>query len=166
MDRRRCVALGIYAHRIGATLGQPSRVGLVIDRELPRVAQALGLGAQDPRACCVEGHQPHPARRATQQPADALAHLLGGLVREGDRQDLVGLGLVGVDQVRHAVRQHARLPTARAREDQQRPLAMRDRLSLGLVEPFQQLLQVLGVGVYRHAPSIGARSASRSRGGG
>ena len=45
------------------------------------------------------------------------------------------------------MRQHARLAAARAGEDQQRPLAVRDGLALGLVEALQQLLEVRGVRV-------------------
>ena len=96
----------------------------------------------------------------TEQPLDAPAHLLGGLVGERDREDLPRLRLVGVDQERDAMGEHACLAAARAGEDQQRPLAMRDRLALGLVEPFKQLLEVLGVRVLGHQiSSIDAHSA-------
>src|SRR6185312_6290787 len=44
----------------------------------------------------------------------------------------------------------ARLARAGTGEDQQRPLAVRDRLALGLVEALQQLLEMLGVGVGGH----------------
>ena len=159
VDRRRRVALGVDADRVHAALDQPPRVGLVVDRELPRVPEPLGLGAQDARAGGVEGHQPHPARAVAEQPLDALAHLLGRLVGEGDRQDLARLRLVGVDQVGDAVGEHARLAGARPREDQQRPLAVRHRLPLGLVEALQQLLELLGVGVFGHRSSIDAGSA-------
>jgi hypothetical protein len=150
VDRGGGVALGVHPDLVHAALGQAPRVGLVVDRELARVAQAGGLGAQDPRAGGVEGHQPHPTRGATQQAFDPRAHLLGGLVGEGDGEDLAGLRLVGVDQERQPVGQHARLAAAGAGEDQQRALAVRDRLALGLVETLQQLLQVLGVGVRGH----------------
>ena len=175
MDRRRREALGVDAERVGAALGQPARVGLVVDRELARVAEPLGLGAQDPRAGRVEGHQPHAARAVAEQPLDALAHLLGGLVRERDREDLARLRLVGVDQERDPVGQHARLAAARAGEDQQRPLAVRDGLALGLVEALQELLEVLGVGVLGHLvqhrcalgrPSGCGARVSRRRGSG
>ncbi len=143
-------ALGIHAHRVGGALGQPPRVRLVIDRELARVAEAIGLRAQDPRARRVERQQPHATRAAAEQPLDALAHLAGRLVRERDREDLPRLRLVGVDQERDPVRQHARLAATRAREDQQRPLAMCHSLPLGLVQALQQLLEVRGMRVLRH----------------
>ena len=169
VDRRRRVALGVDAERVGAALGQTPRVGLVVDRELARVAEPLGLGAQDARAGGVERHQPHPPRAVPEQPLDALAHLAGRLVRERDRQDLAGLRLVGVDQEGDPVGEHARLAAAGAREDQQRPLAVRDGLPLGLVEPLEQLLEVLGVRVLEHldpsidADSAGARGLTRAR---
>jgi hypothetical protein len=95
-----------------------------------------------------------------EQPFDALAHLACGLVGEGDRQDLARLGLVGVDQERDPVGEHAGLAAARPGEYQQGALAMRDRLPLGLVQSFQELLEVLGVGVCAHwISSIDAFSA-------
>jgi len=69
---------------------------------------------------------------------------------------------VCVDQIGDAVRQHTRLAAAGAGENQQRSLAMLNRLALGLVQAFQQLLQVLGVGVALHPSSIGAHPAGRS----
>ena len=53
------------------------------------------------------------------------------------------MGLVGVDQERDPVGQHARLAAAGPRQDQQRPLPVRDRLALGLVQPRQQALDPL-----------------------
>ena len=161
VQRRGRVALRVDADGVGAALGQPPRVGLVVDRELARVAEPLGLDTQDPRARGMERHQPHPARAPAEQPFDTAGHLLRRLVRERDREDLVRLCLVGVDQVRDAVRQHARLAAARAGEDQQRPLAVRNRLALGLVEAFEQRLEVLCVGVCGHVRSIGAGPAGR-----
>ncbi len=150
VDRGGRVALGVDPDGVHAALGQPPRVGLVVDRELARVAEALGLGAQDARAGGVEGHQPHAARRASEQPLDARAHLAGGLVGERDREDLTGLRAVAVDEVGEAVREHARLAAAGTGEDQERPLAVRDGLALGLVEALEQLLEMLGVGVLGH----------------
>ena len=63
--------------------------------------------------------------------------------------------------------EHARLARARARQDQQRALAVRDRLPLGLVEVLQQLLEVLCVGVRGHDPehrcARGSSHASAAR---
>ena len=81
-------ALGVDAELVEARLTSRRDVGLVVDRELARVAEPRRLGAQHPRARRVEGHHPHRPRRVADQQLDALAHLLRGLVREGDREDL------------------------------------------------------------------------------
>ena len=77
LDRRGREALGVDAELVEAALDEPARVGLVVDRELARVAEPRRLGAQDPRARGVEGHHPHrrgssgraAARRARASPA-------------------------------------------------------------------------------------------------
>ena len=81
--------LGSMSRSSRHRLDQPARVGRVVDRELARVAEPVGVGAQHPRAGGVEGHHPHRARRAADEQLDALAHLLRGLVGERDREDLV-----------------------------------------------------------------------------
>ena len=48
--------------------------------------------------------------------------------------------LLGVDQERDPVGQHARLAAAGAGQNQQRALPMGDRLALGLVQALQQTL--------------------------
>ncbi len=58
------------------------------------------------------------ARLAGDQGSDALAHLAGGLVGEGDGQDGPSRNLVGADQVGDAVRDHAGLAAAGAGQDQ------------------------------------------------
>ncbi len=58
------------------------------------------------------------ARLARNQGTDALAHFAGGLVGEGDGQDGPSGDLVGADQVRDAVRDHAGLAAARAGQDE------------------------------------------------
>ena len=135
---------------LALSLGQAPRISLVVDRELSRVAEPRRLGAKDARAGGMERHQPHPARVMAEQPPHAAAHLLCGLVREGDRQDLVRLRLIGVDQERDPVREHPRLAAAGTGQDQQRALAVRDRLALGLVEGLEQLLEMLGMRVCGH----------------
>ena len=86
----------------------------------------------------------HIARtRAADEQLGALAHLPRRLVGERDRQDLVGLGRVGGDQVGDPVRQHAGLARAGAGEDQQRPLAVGDRLALGVVQSGQRVVESL-----------------------
>ena len=146
MDRRGCEALRVDVELLDAALHEPARVGLVVDRELARVAEPVRVRAQHACAGGVKRHQPHRARPGADEQLDPLAHLLRRLVRERDREDLVGPRLPGREQVRDPVRQHARLARARAGEDQQRPLAVQDRRALRLVEPAQQAVE-LGVGV-------------------
>ena len=49
-----------------------------------------------------------------------------------------GCAVVHLDEVGHPVREHARLARARAGEDEQRALEVRDGLALRFVEPGQQ----------------------------
>ena len=100
------------------------------------------MGAEHPGAGGVEGHHPHRPDPAADQQACALTHLPRRLVRERDREDLVGLGGAGRGQVRDPVGQHPGLARARAGENQQRSLAVRDGLSLGLVQALEQRLQI------------------------
>ena len=139
-DAARGEALGVDVELVDAGLDEPQRVLLVVDREAARVAEPLGVGAQDARAGRVEGHHPHRPGAVAHERLDALAHLLRGLVGEGDREDLARPRLAGPDQVRDPVGEHAGLARARAGEDQQRPLAVQHGLALGLVQPLEQRL--------------------------
>ena len=67
--------------------GQAHGVGLVVDRELARVAEPVGVGPQDPHARRVERAHPHRAGHRADERGDALAHLVGGLVGERDGED-------------------------------------------------------------------------------
>ena len=102
-------ALGVDAELVETALDEPARVGLVVDRELARVAEPVGVGAEHPRARRVEGHDPHRADPGADEQLGALAHLPRRLVGEGDREDLVGLGGAGRHQVGDPVGQHPRL---------------------------------------------------------
>ena len=52
---------------------------------------------------------PQPARISAEELGDARAHLAGGLVGEGDREDPLRGDAVLRDQMRDPGRQHARL---------------------------------------------------------
>ncbi len=56
----------------------------------------------------------------------ALPHLVGGLVGEGDRQNAGTRDAVRFHQVRHAVRDDARLAAAGAGQQQERSFDVRD----------------------------------------
>jgi 3-oxoacyl-[acyl-carrier-protein] synthase II len=65
---------------------------------------------------------------------DAILHLLRGLVREGDREDLVRLGACRGEQVSHPVGQDARLAGAGPGDHEQRPLGRQHGLPLRGIE--------------------------------
>jgi hypothetical protein len=98
----------------------------------------------------VEGHDPHRARASPQQQLDAVAHLLRGLVREGDREDLVGPRQPRPLEVGDAVGEHAGLAGSGAGEDQQGALAVRDGVTLGRVEPGEQVVDAGACGGVGH----------------
>ena len=144
--------LRVDAQLVDAALDEAAGVGLVVDREAARVAKARRLVAQDPRAGGVEGHHPHRAGAPAEERLDPLAHLLRGLVRERDREDLPGAGEPGVHKPGDPVGEHARLAGARAREDEQRPVAVRHRLALGRVETLEEGLDTVVGGRLWHLP--------------
>ena len=111
----------------------------------------------------MECHHPHAAGASPKQQLDAIAHLLRGLVGEGDREQLVGARLAAVDQVGDAMSEHARLARAGAGEDQQRPLVVHDGLPLGGVEALEKRLDALvGDAGLGHQARIVAQAASLS----
>ena len=65
---------------------------------------------------------------------DPLAHLVGGLVGEGDGKDVPRPHATDADEVRDPVGEHARLAAARSGEDQQRPVRGGDGACLLRVE--------------------------------
>ena len=131
-------ALDVDVQIVKTTLDQAALVGGVVDRELARVAELVGVRAQHPGAGGVEGHDPHRAGGAADEQLDALAHLGRGLVGEGDREDLAGARLARAHQVGDAVREHARLARSGAREDQQRAFAVGHGVALGRVQALEE----------------------------
>ena len=83
--------------------------------------------------------------------ADALLHLAGRLVGEGDGEDLAGPGLAGRQDMGEARGQHARLAGAGAGQHQQRAI---DRLDRGA------LLGVQALEIGRLARGHGARDGA------
>ena len=107
----------------------------VVDREVLGVAQALPVDAEHAHAHGVERADPHAARAQTaHEPVEALAHLAGGLVGEGDGEDVPGHDAEVLDHVGDAVREHAGLARPRAGEDEQGPLGGEHGLTLGWVQ--------------------------------
>lgn len=108
-------------------------VVLVVDHEAGPEAHPLPVDAEDPQGGGVEGGDPD-LPRPRDQPPEALPHLLGGLVGEGDGQDLRGEDPPAGDEVGHPVDHGAGLPAPRPGHHQGGPLKVEDRLALGLVE--------------------------------
>ncbi len=137
-DGLRRVALGVYVELLHAALDEPPAVVLVVDGERALVAHALGLAAQHARAHAVEGADPHSARHRPHEALDALLHLAGGLVGEGDGHHLVRACVLHLEQPGHPMREYARLAGAGAGKDEQRALDVRDRLALLRVQAGEQ----------------------------
>jgi hypothetical protein len=131
-------ALGVQVEVAADQRHQPLGVGRVVDREGAGEAQLLGLGAQDPDARGVERQHPHRPGAGTDDGGHPLAHLAGGLVGEGDRQDLAGLHVAGREQVGDAGGERLGLAGAGAGDDEQRAALMDHRLALLRVEPLEQ----------------------------
>ena len=142
--------LRVLAELLEAVLHDTHLVGLVVDRERRLVAEPFRLAAQHAAARGVEGEDPDRARRRSEHALQPLAHLAGRLVGERDREDLVRLHAHGADQVRDTMRQHARLARARTRDHEHGPFGGDDGLTLGGVEPREQLL----VRCDRHRPML------------
>ena len=106
----------------------------VVDGEVARESQLLGVGAQHAHAHAMERRHPHAAAARAHQAVQALAHLGGRLVRERDGEDLPRSHVVVLDEVRDTVREHARLARAGAGEHEQRPVDGDDRLALRPVQ--------------------------------
>ncbi len=133
VDPARREALGIESEVADHVAGEPDRVGLVVDGELARVSEPIAVGAQDADARRVERRHPHRLDDRPDEGSDPLAHLGGGLVGERDGEDSGGMRAL-VDQVRDAVGEHPRLAGSGAGDDEQRAVAVHDRVELIGVE--------------------------------
>src|SRR5207249_4494871 len=112
----------------------------VVDGEIALVAERLDFAAQDADAERMEGRDQRLGRPfRTEEAVHALAHLVGGLVGERHRQDVLGTRGAVTDQVGDAVRDDARLAAPGAGQHERGPAAMLDRLALPLVQTSQQV---------------------------
>ena len=139
--------LGVQLQVAGHQPDEPARVVGVVDGEGAPHAEVLRLAAQDPHAHRVERGDPHRVGAAAHQRVDALLHLGGGLVGEGDRHDLAGVHPTLGEHPGDAVGEHAGLARARSRDDQQGRTGVDHRLALARVEPLQQRRAAVGAGV-------------------
>ena len=105
------------------------------DREVRAQADELRVAAQDLGADRMERPEPlHSLGHRADEGCDALLHLPRGLVGEGHREDLVGMGLSGRDEMGDAGGENARLAGAGAGENEDRTLGRFDRRALFGVE--------------------------------
>ena len=146
-------ALLVEAELGGDHLDHAARVGVVVDGEGRAVPEPVRVGAQDAQAGGVERRDPHLLGRRPHQLGDAVAHLVGRLVGEGDGEDAPRRRVPGGHQVRDAAGQHPRLARARAGDDQQRAAAVLHRGTLGQGEVVDQR-----GGAAREGPRCGGRA--------
>ena len=111
-------------------------VVVVVDGEAAGIAQPLDIAPEDARAAGVERGNPHISGAVVRQPVDALAHFPGGLVGEGNRQDLRG-GHAQFQKVRDAAGQRTGFSRTRPGQDQHRAFRSLDRLPLLRVQRAQ-----------------------------
>ncbi len=127
------VKLRVVAQVLHHGLHQPLGFVVVINGEAVGEAQQFGVLSQNANTHAVEGGHPHAAATAGHQVEQTFAHLPRRLVREGDRQDVPRGHAAIFNQVRNAIRQHAGLPAARARQNKKRPFCGEDRFVLRAV---------------------------------
>ena len=133
--------------------GEPLGIGLVVDAEAAGIAERLRIGPQDADAGRVEGADPHVLRCRPHQVADPLAHLAGGLVREGDGQDPLRMHPFTGDQVGDAVGEHPGLAGTGTCHHQQWTRRVHDRIQLiGVQTREQGLVFRGGIVEQRHGP--------------
>ncbi len=114
---------------------QRDLVVVVIDDEIAIQAQVapLDLAPQHPRADGVERAHRHIARRRADQLLQALFHLGGGLVGEGDGQDVPRQHPLLAHEPGDAVGNDPGFSTPRTGKDQQRAFGGGNGVTLGLV---------------------------------
>ena len=112
-------------------LDDAQAVGFVVDAEAGRDAGERPELAYEPHAEGVEGVDPHSPADAER--LDAAFHLVGGLVGEGDGEDVAGRH-AGLHEVRRSAGDDAGLAAAGAGDYQERAVAVRDGAALRLVQ--------------------------------
>ena len=136
VDAARGEALRVLPELLQARLREAHLILVVVDREARRVPEPLGLPSEHAPARRVEGEDPDRASGRAEHPLQALPHLPRGLVREGDRENLIRADLQVLDEVRDPVGENAGLPGTCAGDDEQRAFRVLDGLALGLIESY------------------------------
>ena len=118
-------------------LDQAVAVVLIVNGEVALQAEPVGVLPQQAGPEAVEGADPDPA--VGHEGLDPLPHLAGGLVGEGDGQDVVRLDAL-LQQVGDAAGDDAGLAAAGPGQDEQRSFEVRDGLALGRRQIGKQIL--------------------------
>ena len=87
VDRARGELLRVEVEVSQYVAGESNGVGLVVDRERRRKAEAVAIATQDAHTCGVESGDPHLFCHGTNEGTDAKLHFVSGLVGKGDRQN-------------------------------------------------------------------------------
>ena len=139
------ITLDIDTHIAADHQQQATGIVGVVDREVGvQPGQQRGLVTQDPHAGGMEGRHPHIAGPGADQLRHPFAHLGGGLVGEGDGQDLPGTHVAGSQQVGDPPGEHRRLSRTRSGDDQQRSALVQHGLTLLGVQAVEQLGRARG----------------------
>ena len=85
------------------------------------------------------GHQGIARASGTQEIVNAILHLIRSFVGKRDRQNLLGTDTAILDQVRHTIGDHARLPAAGSGQNQYRPFRGFSRFELFRIKDFRQV---------------------------
>jgi hypothetical protein len=92
------------------------RIAFIEDGEILLIADRGRFGAQNSRSRRMKGT--HPRRlRTLDQRGDAFPHFTGGLVGEGDREDVARVDVALAEQVRDTVRNRASLARPGTRQN-------------------------------------------------
>ena len=125
-----------HAGPLGSPLERGGRIIGVEDRVVARQTDYAGMPPQQPGGKPMEGAHLHRLR--ADEMRDTLPHLVSSFVGEGQGHDRLRPHPAG-NHVGDAVGDHTRLSTARASHHQQRPIDMRGRLLLGLIESAKEI---------------------------
>ena len=130
------VDLLVERHLADDELQQAQAVGRVVDGIVGVVAQPVAFDAKDAGEDAVE--RAHPERGGLlggDKRGDAVAHLAGRLVREGQGQDVPGVHAL-LQEIGYLISEDARLAAARTGYDQRRRIRAEHGLALVGVEVF------------------------------
>ena len=145
----------VHAKLLARPLHLRELVRVVVDGESPVERQRFRLAPQDASAGGMERRHPEPLGVGTDQLRHPVLQLAGRFVGEGDGEDLCGPRLPLAQEVGDAMREHARLAAAGARQDEERAALVPDGGELLRIEHRGE--RVHGVRVTPKAPSCPAR---------